>query len=86
MTKAENRAAAKAYQEQKLRKWQEEARATAVAADLEQLASLRKYLVFDKKDGVPADSLIRAIDEYVENLTGGRRALHAQHHSIGGSP
>ena len=85
MTKTENRAAAKAYQEEKQRQWREEARAAAVASDLEQLAALRKYLIFDRKAGVSAESLIEAIDDYVENLTGDRRALHAQHHSIGGS-
>jgi hypothetical protein len=83
MTKAENRAAAKAYQEEKQRKWREEAHAAAVAADLEQLAILRKYLIFDRKAGVSADDLIKAIDDYVENLTGNRRVLHAQGHSIG---
>jgi hypothetical protein len=49
MTKAENRAAAKAYQEEKQRRWREEAHAAAVAADLEQLAALRKYLLFDRE-------------------------------------
>jgi sRNA-binding protein len=83
MTKAENRAAAKAYQEEKHRKWREEAHAAAVAADLEQLAALRKYLIFDKKAGIPAQDLISAIDDYAEKLTGDRRALHAQGHSIG---
>jgi hypothetical protein len=39
MTKAENRAAAKAYQGEKLRKWREEPHAAAVATDLEQLAA-----------------------------------------------
>ena len=83
MTQAENRAAAKAYQEEKQRKWREEAHAAAVAADLEQLAALRKYLLFNRKAGISAESLIEAIDDYVENLTGDRRALHAQHQSIG---
>ena len=83
MTKAENRAAAKAYQQEKHRKWREEAHASAVAADLEQLAALRKYLIFDRKAGISADGLIKAIDDYVEKLTGDRRALHAQHQSIG---
>ena len=85
MTKAENRAAAKAYQQEKLQRWREEAHAAAVRADLEQVGALRKYLIFDKKAGVPADGLIRAIDDYVENLTGDRRVLHTQGHSIGGS-
>jgi hypothetical protein len=83
MTKAENRAAAKAYQRDKERRWREEARAAAVATDLEHLAALRKYLIFDKKAGVPAHDLISAIDDYAEKLTGDRRALHAQGHSIG---
>jgi hypothetical protein len=83
MTKAENRAAAKAYQREKEGKWHEEAHAQAVAADLEQLRRIRHYLIFDKKAGVPYDDLTKAIDDYVEKLTGDRRALHAPHHSIG---
>jgi hypothetical protein len=65
--------------------WRAEARAAGIAADLDHLAVLRKYLIFDRKAGVSADSLIKAIDDYAEKLTGDRRALHAQHHSIGGS-
>ena len=84
MTKAENRAAAKAYQEEKQRRWREEAQAAAVAADLEHLAALRKYLIFDRKAGISADSLIKAIDDYAEKLTGDRRVLHTQGHSVGG--
>jgi hypothetical protein len=83
MTKAENRAAAKAYQQEKELRWREEARAAAVAADMEQLRRIRHYLIFDKKAGVPHDDLTKAIDDYVEKLTGDRRALHAPHHSIG---
>jgi hypothetical protein len=85
MTKAENRAAAKAYQQEKLQRWREEAHAAGVAADLEHLAALRKYLIFDRKVTVPGRDLIDAIDDYVEKLTGDRRTLHAQHHRIGGS-
>jgi hypothetical protein len=85
MTKAENRAAAKACQEEKQRRWREEAHAAAVAADIEQLAALRKYLIFNLKAGIPALDLIDAIDDYAEKLTGDRRALHQPHHSIGGS-
>ena len=69
MTKAENRAAAKAYQMEKQRTWREEAHAAAVAADLEHLAALRKYLIFDRKAAISADGLIDAIDDYVEKLT-----------------
>jgi hypothetical protein len=59
-----------------------DAHATAVAADLEQLAALRKYLLFERKAGVSADGLIKAIDDFAEKLTGDRRALHAQHHTL----
>ena len=71
------------YQEEKQRKWREEAHAAAVAADIEQLAALRKYLIFNLKAGIPALDLIDAIDDYAEKLTGDRTALHQPHHSIG---
>jgi hypothetical protein len=45
MTKAENRAAAKAYHQERMQKHREEARAAAVAADLEELRKLRHYLI-----------------------------------------
>jgi len=83
MTKAENRAAAKAYQNEKRARWREEAHAAAVAADLEQLDTLRRYLIFGRKAAVPADELINAIDDYVERLTGDRRRLHERGSSIG---
>ncbi len=51
MTKAENPAATKAYQQEKLRRWREKAHAAAIAADLERLAA-RKYLIFDRKAGI----------------------------------
>jgi hypothetical protein len=82
MTKAENRAAAKAYQQEKERRWREEARAAAVAADLEELRKLRHYLIFDAKAPVPKGDLIDAIDDHAEKLTGDRRTLHAKAHSI----
>jgi hypothetical protein len=82
MTKAENRAAAKAYQQEKERRWREEARAAAVAADLEELRKLRHYLIFDAKAHVPKGDLIDAIGDHAEKLTGDRRALHAKAHSI----
>jgi len=83
MTKAENRAAAKAFDEDRERKRREEWRAQAVAADLDQLDKLRRYLIFDTKAREPARELIDAIDNYVEKLTGDRRTLHAQNRSIG---
>ena len=83
MTKAENRAAAKAFDEDRERKRREEWRAQAVAADLDQLDKLRRYLIFDTRAREPARELIDAIDDYVEKLTGDRRTLHSQNHSIG---
>jgi hypothetical protein len=58
--------------------------AQAVAADLEELRRLRQYLIFRAKVRIPHDDLTRAIDDYVELLTGDRTKLHAPHHSIGG--
>jgi hypothetical protein len=75
--------AAKAYQQEKLRKWREDAHAAGVAADLERLAASRKYLILDRKVAIPGRDLIEAIDDYAEKLTGDRSVLHAQHHSIG---
>lgn len=83
MTKTENRAAANAYHQERMQKHRDESRAIAVAADLEQLRRIRHYLIFDKKAGVPHQDLTKAIDDYVEKLTGDRRALHAPNHSIG---
>jgi hypothetical protein len=83
MTKAENRAAAKAYHQERMQRHREEAHALAVAADLEQLRRIRHYLIFHTKARVPARELIDAIDDYVEKLTGDRRTLHASNHSIG---
>lgn len=83
MTKAENRAAAKAYQEEKLRKWREEAHAANVKADLEQLEKLRRYIVFNWKSGARPEALKNAIDDCAEILTGDRTALHEKGSSIG---
>jgi hypothetical protein len=63
MTKTENRAAAKAFHEDRERKRSEEWRAQAVAADLEQLDKLRHYLIFQTKARVPARELLDAIDD-----------------------
>jgi hypothetical protein len=83
MTKTENRAAAKAYQQEKERRWREETQAAAVAADLEEMRKLREYLIFHAKAKVPTRALIDAIDDHAERLTGDRRTLHGHSHSIG---
>lgn len=83
MTKSENRAAAKAYHAEQEAKRQELARRDAVKADLEQLAALRHYLIFNLRSRVDAHDLISAIDDYAGKLTGDRTALHTKRHSIG---
>lgn len=83
MTKAENRAAAKAWHREKERERREAAHAEAVKADLAELAKIRRYLIFDQKAGVYARPLIDAIDDHVEKLTGDRTTLHLQNHPIG---
>jgi hypothetical protein len=82
MTKTENRAAAKAYHQERMQKRRAEAHAIDVAADLEELRRLRHYLIFDRKVLLPYNDLTHAIDDYVERLTGDRRTLHAPGHSI----
>lgn len=49
MTKAENRAAAKAYHQERMRKLDEEARAADVAADLVELGRFRRNLIFGRR-------------------------------------
>jgi hypothetical protein len=83
MTKTENRAAAKAYHRERMQKHRDEVHAMAVAADLEELRRIRNYLIFNAKVRIPYEDLTKAIDDYVEKLTGDRTALHAPRHSIG---
>lgn len=83
MTKTENRAASRAYAAEKAQQMRQAIHADAVKADLVQLEVLRRYLVTGKRAGVPADDLLRAIDGYVEKLTGDRTTLHAKSSSIG---
>ncbi|UQD69338.1 hypothetical protein JEY40_25335 [Bradyrhizobium japonicum] len=84
MTKAENRAAARAYHQERMRQRDEEARARDVAADLTELGRLRHYLIFGRKDHrADREKLISAIDDYVDEMTGDRTALHAQNHKCG---
>ncbi|MCD9825322.1 hypothetical protein [Bradyrhizobium japonicum] len=84
MTKAENRAAAKAWHQERMRKRDEEARVADIAADLAELDRLRRYLIFGRRThGADAEKLRSAIDDYVEQITGDRTALHAKFSSIG---
>lgn len=83
MTKAENRAAAQAYRQQKLQEMADQIRAERVNTDLVELDRLRNYLIFKSQTNVSHRPLITAIDDYVEALTADRRKLQAQPHSVG---
>ena len=84
MTKAENRAAAKAWREYRDHQRRETDRAADIAADPAELGRLRRYLIFDlRAPGADAEKLRSAIDDYVEELTGDRTKLHAGSSSIG---
>jgi hypothetical protein len=83
MTKAENRAAAKAYRQQKLKEMADEIQAERIEADLVELDRLRHYLILGSQTRVSRQPLITAIDDYVEALTGDRHKLHTRVHSAG---
>jgi hypothetical protein len=84
MTKAENRAAARAFAAEKRRQYEEERDRAGRAADLEALRIIRDYLIFKAKNrGFAYDRLKTAIDDYAKELTGDRTALHAKSASIG---
>jgi hypothetical protein len=84
MTKAENRAAARAYAAEKRRQYEEDRERAGRATDLEALRILRDYLIFKAKNRGEAYSRLKiAIDDYAEELTGDRTALHAKSASIG---
>lgn len=82
MTKTENRAAAKAWHEERMRQRAAEARAEAVKEELIELERLRSYLIKNGTLG-HARPLIDAIDDYVEQITGNRTALHLKNHKCG---
>lgn len=81
MTKAENRAAAKAWHEERQRQRAAEARAEAVKVELVELDRFRRYLMQSRLGHTR--SLIDAIDNYAEQITGDRTVLHAKSSSIG---
>ncbi|TYL83890.1 hypothetical protein FXB40_45650 [Bradyrhizobium rifense] len=68
-----------------MRKLDEEAEAARVQADLTELDGLRRYLICGKqaRRGDDREKLMKAIDDYVEEMTGDRTTLHAKSSSIG---
>jgi hypothetical protein len=84
MTKGENRAAARAYAAEKRRRFEEDQERAGRAVDLEAARVLRDYLIFKAKNRGEAYSRLKtAIDDYAEELTGDRTALHGKSASIG---
>jgi hypothetical protein len=83
MTKAENRAAAKAWHAERQRQMRAEMHQANVAADIEKLREFRWYIMLHRKVlEVDADPLIAAIEAHAERLTGDKHALSLQGHSI----
>ncbi|WP_426611216.1 hypothetical protein [Bradyrhizobium sp. McL0616] len=68
-----------------MRKIDEEAEAERVKADLAELEGLRRYLIFGIKARRSGnrEKLMRAIDDYVEEMTPDRTALHGKNHKCG---
>jgi hypothetical protein len=84
MTKTENRAAARAYAAEKERRLQAEQEQAERAADLEAARVIRHYLIFEAKTrGSAHERLVSAIDDYADEITGDRAALHSKPASIG---
>jgi hypothetical protein len=82
MTKAENRAAAGAFERSKSESAVRPFRAEIVKTDLAALETLRNYLIKSRTAGHSRE-LIDAIDDDVEQITGDRTTLHTRHHGIG---
>jgi hypothetical protein len=82
MTKAENRAAAKASPGTDAEAPRGSARYCRRCRS-RGASTPPDYLIFEKEAGVPHHDLTKAIGDYVERLTGDRRVLHAPNHSIG---
>jgi hypothetical protein len=83
MTKAENRAAGKAWHEERQRRAREDQHRANVALDIEKLTEFRWYIKLHRKvREVDADPLIAAIEEHAERLTGEKRTLSLKAHSI----
>ncbi len=79
MTKAENRAAAKAWHDERQRQHREDQHKANVATDLQKLGEFRDYFQRGRKVVLHDDNaLIVAIDDYAERLTGDRKALHSK--------
>ena len=83
MTKAENRAAAKAWHAEREAQRRAAAEAVAINADLAELGRFRRYLILHMKSKADGRPLIDAIDDLAEKMTGDRSALHGHNHPIG---
>jgi hypothetical protein len=84
MTKAENRAAGRAWAAEKQRRFEEERDRAERAADLEAVRVFRDYLVLKAKTRGEAHERLRiAVDDYAGEITGDRTALHAKPARIG---
>ena len=84
MTKAENRAAARAYRAEKERRFREDRDRAEREADLEAARAIQHYLIFKARTrGAAHERLMAAIDDYAGEITGDRTALHSKTMSMG---
>lgn len=77
MSKSFNRAAAKAYMEQRRESERTEQHKKNVRAELEVLRDFRNYMENKRPTQTTLGCLLAAIDAYVEQLTGNKHALWA---------
>ncbi|MBR0849992.1 hypothetical protein JQ543_19725 [Bradyrhizobium diazoefficiens] len=77
MSKAFNRAQAKAYIEERQRLQQDEQHKKNVREELAVLRTFREYMQRNRPTSTTLGSLIAAVDAYVEQLTGDPHTLWA---------
>jgi hypothetical protein len=77
VSKTFNRAQAKAYQDERRQREQDEQHKRNVRAELEVLSTFRTYMQRERPTATTLGCLIGAIDAYAEQLTGSSHALWA---------
>ncbi|MDN3273351.1 hypothetical protein QWJ07_03790 [Frankia sp. RB7] len=77
MSKTANRAAAKAYREERLRLQEDEQHKKNVREEIQVLGTFREYMQRRRPTTTTLGCLIAAIDAYAEQLTGNSDALWA---------
>lgn len=74
MSKTANRAAAKAYQQEKLRRERDEAERARILGMIETIGPFRRFLIQTRAP----EELLTKLDDWVGELTGDRTYLHSK--------